>query len=37
VTLQGTVSSEEQKHLAAQAVMQLSGVKRVVNLLEVKP
>jgi osmotically-inducible protein OsmY len=36
VTLRGTVSSEEQKQQAERAVMQVNGVTRVVNLLQVK-
>jgi osmotically-inducible protein OsmY len=37
VTMRGTVSSEEQKQQAERAVMQVNGVTRVVNLLQVKP
>lgn len=37
VTLRGTVSSEQQKQQAEQAVLQLGGVTRVVNELRVKP
>jgi osmotically-inducible protein OsmY len=37
VTLRGTVSSEEQKQQAEQAVMQLNGVTKVINLLQVQP
>jgi osmotically-inducible protein OsmY len=37
VTLRGTVSSEEQKQEAAQAAMQVSGVIKVINFLQVKP
>jgi osmotically-inducible protein OsmY len=37
VTLRGTVSSEEQKQQAERAVMQVNGVTRVINLLQVKP
>ncbi len=37
VTLRGTVASEEQKQQAEQAVMQVSGVTRVVDQLAVKP
>ncbi len=37
VTLKGTVSSEEQKHQAEEAVTQLSGVARVINKLAVTP
>ncbi len=36
VTLRGTVSSEAQKQEAEQAAMQVNGVSRVVNLLQVK-
>jgi osmotically-inducible protein OsmY len=37
VTLRGTVDSEEQKQQAEQAVMQVNGVTKVINLLQVKP
>jgi osmotically-inducible protein OsmY len=37
VTLRGTVSSEEQKQEAERAAMQVSGVIKVINLLQVKP
>ena len=37
VTLRGSVSSEEQKHQAEQAVAQVAGVDRVVNDLSVQP
>jgi len=37
VTLRGTVSSEDQKQQAEQAVMQVSGVSKVVDDLKVKP
>jgi osmotically-inducible protein OsmY len=37
VTLRGTVSSEEQKQHAERAAMQVNGVTRVINLLQVKP
>ena len=37
VTLRGTVSSTEQKQQAERAVTELSGVTRVINLLQVKP
>jgi osmotically-inducible protein OsmY len=37
VTLRGTVPSEEQKQQAERAVMQVNGVTRVINLLQVKP
>jgi len=37
VTLHGTVSSEDQKHQAEQAVSRLDGVTRVVNDLTVRP
>lgn len=36
VTLRGTVSSEDQKQQAENAVKQLSGVTRVINLLRVE-
>jgi osmotically-inducible protein OsmY len=36
VTLRGTVSSEDQKQQAANAVRQLSGVTNVINLLRVQ-
>jgi osmotically-inducible protein OsmY len=37
ITLRGTVSSESQKQEAEQAAGQVSGVTKVVNLLQVKP
>ncbi len=37
VTLRGTVASDEQKQQAEEAVMQVSGVTRVVDRLTVKP
>jgi osmotically-inducible protein OsmY len=37
VTLRGTVSSPEQKQQAERAAAQVSGVTKVVNLLQVKP
>lgn len=37
VTLRGTVSSDEQKREAERAASQVSGVTKVVNLLQVKP
>lgn len=37
VTLQGRVSSAEQKREAQRVVMQIDGVKSVENLLEVRP
>jgi osmotically-inducible protein OsmY len=37
VTLTGSVSSEEQKHRAEEAVRQLDGVARVIDDLAVKP
>ena len=36
ITLRGTVSSEAQRQEAEQAAMQVNGVTRVVNLVEVK-
>jgi osmotically-inducible protein OsmY len=37
VTLRGTVNSMQQKQLAEQAVLQVSGVTRVNDLLQVRP
>lgn len=37
VTLRGTVASEQQKQEAEQAVLQLSGVRKVVDELTVRP
>jgi osmotically-inducible protein OsmY len=37
VTLHGAVSSEQQKQQAEQAVLEVDGVKRVVDVLVVKP
>jgi osmotically-inducible protein OsmY len=37
VTLRGTVTSEEQRREAENAVLQVSGVSRVINDLEVRP
>ncbi|MGI8959533.1 MAG: BON domain-containing protein [Bryobacteraceae bacterium] len=37
LTLRGTVTSEEQKQQAERAVMQVNGVDRVINLLQVQP
>ncbi|MFL6350858.1 MAG: BON domain-containing protein [Bryobacteraceae bacterium] len=36
VTLRGTVSSEEQKQQAERAVMEVNGVSKVINLLQVE-
>jgi osmotically-inducible protein OsmY len=37
VTLNGTVNSEEQKHLAEEAAMQVNGVSKVIDNLNVRP
>ena len=37
VTLRGTVASKEQKQQAERAVMQVNGVTKVINLLQVTP